>query len=296
MTKKYTLKLYITGDTGNSQTALRNLKGILETKIKGFYTLEIIDVLKNPESAIEDRILATPTLIKVSPEPEKRIIGDLSDNQKVLLGLNFNIEPQKPTSKELQSIHEQACIYTSDALARLIGKQAIVDIANQRIEKADDLSLPIDPTEKITAACLPVSGQVKGAALLLFSQQTAFHLSDLLIKKEPGTTKQLDELDKSALKELGNIVCGSYFATLSNHTKIKMIEHVAKLTFNMLGVITEQAITNFCQNTEDVLAITTEFNFTVPMLKSHCFKTHFLVLFQTAQYEAIVGSLEQVAV
>jgi len=187
MTKKYTLKLYITGDTPNSQSATKNLNNILEAKIKGLYTLEIIDVLKNPESAIEDKILATPTLIKVSPKPAKRIIGDLSDNQKVLSGLNLDIEPQKPTSKELQSIHEQACTQASDAIARLIGKQAIVDIANQRIEKVDDLSLPIDPTEKITAVCLPVSGQVKGAALLLFSQQTAFHLSDLLIKKEPGT-------------------------------------------------------------------------------------------------------------
>jgi len=75
-----------------------------------------------------------------------------------------------------------------------------------------------------------------------------------------------------------------------------MIEHVAKLTLNMLGVITEQAITNFYQNTDDILVIGTEFNFTVPILKGRCFKTHFLVLFQTAQYEAIIDSLEQVAV
>lgn len=296
MTKKYTLKLYITGDTGNSQTAIKNLNRILEAKVKGLYKLDIIDVLKTPELAIEGKILATPTLIKVSPEPAKRIIGDLSDAEKVSFGLNLDTEPEKLTFKELQSIHEEACINTSDALARLIGRQAVVDIANQRTEKFGELSLPIDPAEAIAAVCLPVSGQVKGVALLLFSQETAFHLSDLLIKKELGMTKELDELDKSALKELGNIVSGSYFTTLSNHSGIKIIERVAQFTFNMLGVVTEQAITNFSPNTEDVLAIGTEFNFTVPTLKGLCFKTNFLVLLETAQYETIVDSLGKVAV
>ena len=199
-------------------------------------------------------------------------------------------------NRKLQEIHEQACIKSSAALAKLIGKHTIVDIANPKIEKLGELSLPIDSAEAITAVCLPVSGKVKGAALLLFSQETSFHLSDLLIKKAHGATNELDELDKSALKELGNIVCGSYFTTLSNHNGIKMIEHIAQLTFNMLPVITGQAVTNFSQNTEDVLAIGTEFNFTVPTLKGLCFKTYFLVLFETAQFEAIVNSLEKAVV
>lgn len=296
MPKKYTLKLYITGETGSSQAAIKNLNDTLEAKLKDLYELDIIDVLKAPESAIEDNILATPTLIKASPKPEKRIIGDLSEKKKVLFGLSLDAEPEKPAPDKLQNIHEQACIQASNSIAKLIGKQAIVDIANQRIEKVDELSLSVDPAEAIIGICLPVSGQTKGAALLLFSQETAFHLSDLLVKKEPGTTKELDELDKSALMELGNIVCGSYFASLSNHSGIKMIEHVAQLTSNILPVITEQAVTNFSQNTGDVLAIGTEFNFTVPSLKGLCFKTHFMVLLESSQFEAILNSLEKVAV
>ena len=92
MSKEYILKLYVMGDTANSQRAIKNLNGILEKDIKDLYTLEIIDVLERPEMAEQDGILATPTLMKVLPEPAKRIVGDLSDWEKVRLGLELNNE------------------------------------------------------------------------------------------------------------------------------------------------------------------------------------------------------------
>jgi len=196
-------------------------------------------------------------------------------------------------NKKLQMVHEQACVQTSEALAQLIGRQAIVDIVKPKIEKVKDLVLSFGLAETVTAIRLPVSGQVKGAALLLFSQETAFKLSDLLIKKEPGTTGQLTELDKSALKELGNIICGTYFATLSKHTGLKMIEHIAQFAFEKLPVLLEQTITNLAENQENILAIETEFDFSVPALKGRCFKTYFVVLFESTQFGAILASLEE---
>jgi len=89
MTEKHILKLYVTGKTANSQAAIKNLNDILEREPKDLYTLDVIDVSENPQAAEEDKILATPTLIKISPEPPRRIIGDLSDKKKVLLGLNL---------------------------------------------------------------------------------------------------------------------------------------------------------------------------------------------------------------
>ena len=109
-------------------------------------------------------------------------------------------------SKKLQNIHEQSCIRISKALAKLTDKHAIVDIINPKVERIDAVTLPIRSEEIVAAVRLPVSGEVTGAALLLFCEETAFNLSDLLIKKEFGTTKQLDELDRSALEELGNIL------------------------------------------------------------------------------------------
>ena len=87
--KKYILKLYITGQTTNSVKAIQNLRKILSGELKDVYGLKIIDVLKNPQLAEDEKILATPTLCRVLPPPVKRIIGDLSDKEKVLLGLDI---------------------------------------------------------------------------------------------------------------------------------------------------------------------------------------------------------------
>jgi len=89
MAVKYVLKLYVTGVTSRSQEALKNLKKILDEDYKGVYSLKVIDVIKQPQLAEDDKILATPTLIKILPPPVARIIGDLSDREKVLLGLDF---------------------------------------------------------------------------------------------------------------------------------------------------------------------------------------------------------------
>jgi circadian clock protein KaiB len=89
MAVKYVLKLYVTGETPRSQTALKNLKETLDEDYKGVYSLKVIDVIKQPQLAEDDKILATPTLIKILPPPVARIIGDLSDREKVLLGLDF---------------------------------------------------------------------------------------------------------------------------------------------------------------------------------------------------------------
>ena len=87
---KYILKLYVTGQTVNSQKAIENLKNILnELSLKGKYELEIIDILEHPQLAEEEKILATPVLIKKIPPPLRMIIGDLSDKEKVLLGLDL---------------------------------------------------------------------------------------------------------------------------------------------------------------------------------------------------------------
>jgi circadian clock protein KaiB len=83
------LKLYIAGTTIKSQTALRNLKKYCEEHLKGKYKLEIIDLLKKPQLAEGDQIFAVPTLVKKVPEPIRKIIGDLSNEEKVLVGLNI---------------------------------------------------------------------------------------------------------------------------------------------------------------------------------------------------------------
>lgn len=85
----YVLKLYVAGNTPNSVRALKTLQDILEQDFQGIYALKVIDVIQNPQLAEEDKIMATPTLAKVLPPPVHKIIGDLSDRQKVLTGLDL---------------------------------------------------------------------------------------------------------------------------------------------------------------------------------------------------------------
>ena len=87
--KTYILKLYVAGNTPNSMRALKTLRNILETEFLGVYALKVIYVLKNPQLAEEDKILATPTLAKILPPTVRRIIGDLSDRERVLIGLDL---------------------------------------------------------------------------------------------------------------------------------------------------------------------------------------------------------------
>jgi circadian clock protein KaiB len=95
----YLLKLYVTGKTPRTEKAIANLRRICEEDLHGQYELQIIDVLQNPQLAEDEKILATPTLIKRLPPPLRRVIGDLSDKEKVLLGLD--VWPDAPpTSHE----------------------------------------------------------------------------------------------------------------------------------------------------------------------------------------------------
>src|SRR5688500_18142143 len=88
-TETFRLRLYIAGQTPRSVGALMNLKTICEEHLQGRYELEIIDLLQNPALASGDQILAVPTLVRRLPEPIKKIIGDLSNRDRVLVGLDL---------------------------------------------------------------------------------------------------------------------------------------------------------------------------------------------------------------
>jgi circadian clock protein KaiB len=86
------LRLYVAGQTPKSLVALRNLKKICEEHLRGRYRLHVIDLVKTPQLAQNDQILAIPTLVRNLPQPIRKIIGDLSDTQRVLVGLNVRPE------------------------------------------------------------------------------------------------------------------------------------------------------------------------------------------------------------
>ena len=97
------LRLYVTGDSPRSVAAIEHLKEICERELAGQYHFEVVDVLQRPQLAEDEKILATPTLIKELPPPIRRIIGDLSDKDNVLLGLDL----REHTSDEKRSAENE---------------------------------------------------------------------------------------------------------------------------------------------------------------------------------------------
>ncbi len=90
----WNLRLYVAGQTAKSMTAFANLKRVCEEHLAGKHTIEVVDLLVNPQLARGDQIVAIPTLVRKLPEPIRRIIGDLSNTERVLVGLQ--LRPSRP--------------------------------------------------------------------------------------------------------------------------------------------------------------------------------------------------------
>lgn len=87
--KEWDLKIYVAGETPKSRDAIANLRKVCEEYLKDRYSIQVIDLLKNPRLAAEDQIFAVPTVVRKLPEPLKKLIGDLSATEKVLVGLDI---------------------------------------------------------------------------------------------------------------------------------------------------------------------------------------------------------------
>jgi len=90
--EKWILRLYVAGQTPKGITAFTNLKRICEVELKGKYVIEVIDLLQNPQLSKDDQILAIPTLVRKLPVPVRKIIGDLSNTERVLIGLDIKYD------------------------------------------------------------------------------------------------------------------------------------------------------------------------------------------------------------
>ena len=89
VSERWDLRLYVAGQTARAVAAFENLQKICEDHLPGQYRIEVIDLLKNPQLAKGDQILAVPTLVRKLPEPARKIIGDLSNKERVLVGLDL---------------------------------------------------------------------------------------------------------------------------------------------------------------------------------------------------------------
>ena len=180
----------------------------------------------------------------------------------------------KEMTKEhvLTEIAKEAAKKASLALLKLCGEKVTVEFVNfnkVEIEKIQKEFSGMDLESIVAGVYLPVTGDIKGASILIFPEKIAYTLCDELLRRKQGTTRQLSELDKSALKEVGNIICGSLLTVFSNNLKIKIIENVPEFSFDMFGAVVDRMIIQFAQEEEEVLIIELRFGFEHIRIKGH---------------------------
>jgi len=188
--------------------------------------------------------------------------------------------------EKLKEINKQAAMNASIALSKLINRPVGIEIPRAEVKRVEELRPLLGLGEIVAGIYLPVTGDIKGAALLVIPKESAFTMSDLLVKRKPGTTRKLTELDESALKEVGNIISGNYLTILSNILQVKVIEHLPSFSFDMFGAIVSQIIVEFARKVDKALVIELEFVFKPEILKGY-----FILLFEVEQFKALIGSL-----
>jgi circadian clock protein KaiB len=95
----YSFKVFVTGETARSREAVTNLRALCEARVAGIYELEIVDVIERPDLAEDNRIIATPTVVKLAPLPRRRVIGDLSDRNQAATALDLPDSQVPPRRK-----------------------------------------------------------------------------------------------------------------------------------------------------------------------------------------------------
>ena len=193
-----------------------------------------------------------------------------------------------PIEQSLIKITKEATQKASLALLKLTHQQASIEFTKIEVGKVKDVFMKINPESIVTGIYLPISGDAKGGAILIFPEKVSYLLCDMLTGKKPGTTRQLNEHDKSALNEVGNIILGSILTVLSNNLKMKMIEHMPNFCLDMLGAVVDQIIVQFIQKSEEVLIIELVFNFSSPEVKGYV-----LIIFETEEMKVLIKNLKE---
>lgn len=188
--------------------------------------------------------------------------------------------------QRLIKMTNEAAENASAALSKLSSEKVTVEVTRIEITKVQAKFLDIEPETIVAVVYLPITGEVKGAALLIFPEKIAYTLCDVLVKREPGITHKFTELDKSALKETGNIICGSFLTVFANTLKVKIIEHVPEFSLDMFGAVVDVIIAEFAQRAEEALAIEINFVFEKANIKGDL-----VLIFGLEEMKAIIKAL-----
>ena len=161
----------------------------------------------------------------------------------------------------LREVGHMAAWHAATAFSKMIGQTVKAKLLAARMASLADLPELVGDRETLVSGIyLPVTGDISGSLLMVFPEKSTFILVDMLFKKEEGTTKELDEMGKSALSEAGNILAGNCLTALSHMLGMHLVEHVPDFAHGMVGALIDNVAVAFGQKAERALIIQVELN------------------------------------
>lgn len=167
------------------------------------------------------------------------------------------------SEEQLDALKEVGTIgagHAANALSQMVGKKIMISVPEVKtipLKKTIELAGP--PENLVAAIYMKLMGDSQGTALIIFSRKSAFTLVDILMKRPAGQTKFLKEIDRSALKEVGNILVGAFLTALMEFLNISLIPSVPLLAYDMVGGILEALAIEFGEDADYIFCIQTEF-------------------------------------
>jgi chemotaxis protein CheC len=196
--------------------------------------------------------------------------------------------------KELQldALKEVANIgagHAATALSQLTSRRIMINVPQINISRLEDVPETLgDPEAVVAAVLMHVLGDLTGRTLLLFPEDNARLLCDLLLRRPPGTTREFGELEQSSLKEAGNILGGAYLNALSDFMGMLLLPSVPSLVVDLSAAVLTTTYLNFGQDRDFVFCVETDFHFTEA---DRHLQGHFLLLPDLASLKAIFDAI-----
>jgi chemotaxis protein CheC len=194
---------------------------------------------------------------------------------------------------QLDALKEVANIgagHAATALSQMTDRRIMISVPTIRVTGLEDLSdMMLDPDQVVVAVLMHMLGDLTGRTLLMLPDENARLLCDLLLRRPPGSTTGLDELEKSGLKEAGNILGGAYMNALSDFMGMMLLPSVPSLEIDVASAIVTTAHLSFGRDWDCVFCVETDFHFEEAGRK---LKGHFLLLPDMASLKAILDAIQ----
>jgi chemotaxis protein CheC len=198
----------------------------------------------------------------------------------------------KLTPAEIDALSEMGNIGTGNAataLSKFINKNIDMNIPETKFVPINEFSQQVGGPERIIVGVyLQIGGDISGEALFIFSKEGALELIDIMMGRAPGTTKIIEEMDESALKELSNVITGSFLNALADMFSVKLFPSIPHLATDMAQTLLDFILIKVSKHADSMLCVKTKIN-----VEGHKIDGDFLVLFDDDSLEQMIKTLHE---